>query len=234
MEQCPQMERVASLVGEELVPYQRADVISHIQRCPECRLQIARMSWLARTLPASRNGEPPPDTPHLTDLEVAAFATNSLPAEQAQYLEAHLARCEECARLLASVRKALDEYEEVFGKPERPPSRESRWRRVRQDLRIAFSTRRTAAAMLGALLLYLGECACFALAVGHVLLACLPWPPSYDGLPDFWPLWLIEQGPWRLATFAGGCILIAVVLRVFAGKLYRAACRARARTAPNR
>jgi len=223
MDQCPQMDRVVALVGEELDGFQQARVISHIQRCPTCRTQVARISWLARAMRAHEAPETPPETPHLTDLEVAAFATNGRLGGQAKYLEAHLARCAECARLVAAVRKALDEYEDVFGTGGALGGQALWWVGVREDLRRASTEWWTTAAAIGALVLYLGQCALLALALAHTVHACVPWPPTFADVPSFWPLSRLAVGPVRLAGFLSVCISGAVVLRLLAGWLYRLA-----------
>jgi hypothetical protein len=225
MDRCPEIDHISALVGEELDQYEQAAVTTHLQRCPQCRSQVARISWLGRSLAAVKLPDTEPDTPHLSDLEVAAFATHSVRGEQAQYLEAHVARCAECAHLLVSVRKALSEYEDLFGPVGPPGDQASWWEHVRGDLGRVCSTWDRALAGAGALALYLGECALFAVVAVHVIYACIPWPPHYDGAPLLWPFILVPEGPIRFGVFAATCVVGALGLRALAGRLYHAARR---------
>jgi anti-sigma factor RsiW len=214
------MEIVAALVGGELDAHAQAAVISHLHRCPECRAELGQISWLARALQTTRDIEVATDTPHLTDLEVAAFVTNSLRGPQAAHLEAHVARCAQCAHLLASVRKALDEFAELFGEPTPPPP-EPPWPRIIRDVRRALMSFPTASALIGALLLFLAQCGFLALPIAQVFAALLHIAPFLDGTPDFAPLASIPD-PWlRLLAYFASCLAGALVTGWTARRLYR-------------
>jgi anti-sigma factor RsiW len=227
------MERVAALIGGELGAHAQAAVIAHLHRCPSCAAELGQISWLARTLQTTREIEVAPETPHLTDLEVAALVTNSLRGAQAAYLEAHVARCAQCARLVASVRQALDEFAELFAEDLPPPPGPS-WAEIVQDVRAALTHFRSAAALLAALLLYLAQCVLFSVPVAQIAIALLGSQTFFEVTPAGEPwAWVPADLP-RLAVYWGVCVAGGLLAGRAARALYRWAVRFPARSGGDR
>ena len=80
-------------------------------------------------------------------------------------------------------------------------------------------------AAAGASLLYLGQTALLAAALGLVLAACYPWPPTFDGTPSLPPFTLIPQGLLRFVAFGLTCLAAAALLKRAVRRLWSIATR---------
>jgi hypothetical protein len=84
----------------------------------------------------------------------------------------------------------------------------------------ALSTIRGALLVLGALVVYAGECVLLAVAVAQFVLAWFIEPTGFDAVPSAWPLSLFPSGPPRFWFFIACCIVVAALLRCAAGRLF--------------
>jgi len=224
MRECPQMEWLASRLGEELSEADRDAVQRHVAACDLCQVELRRLDWIARRL-AELEPAPAPPSDHLSDLDLATFAVRGHGPDEAAAAVGHLAECNGCRRELAAVRVALDQYTELFGDEAAAGPPVSSWQQLQASLRLAVSTRRRAALATAALLCYLGECLGFAFAATQLLFRYVLSPTGYHFLPLFWPLYLIGRPPLLLGAVVLACTLVALGLRWCAGRLYRAAVR---------
>lgn len=221
MNTCPPMDEVARLVGGELSPAEQAALITHLRGCPACRRRMADVSWLARAIRSARDMVPSADEPHLTDLEVAAISTHSLEGPRTEVLLRHVGDCGRCAQLVAAVRKALDDFAELFGDDSDTPP--SWWSRLIDGIRRAFRSPGTALALLGAAVLLIVGLGLASLAIGLGGAELSRRLPSTVGIGAVWPISALQQT--ALGMWAGvlACLASTVACRQGAARLWRIA-----------
>ena len=213
---CPTMDDIVAGLGPELTEEQQRALQEHLEHCDLCRAQFQRMGLIVRYLstppPAQLTGEP-----HLSDLDLAAFAHARFGTEDSQRILRHLLRCPECRQVLAAARLAMDDFESQQTRPTLI------WEDMRDELRLAISTPKRALLLLGAALTYITECFFFAVALGQLILAYVIASPGCWVEPSCWPLSFVPEGPARLWTLVVGCVALGFVMRFLAARLYKRA-----------
>jgi anti-sigma factor RsiW len=219
MRPCPEIEQVAAMVAGELPPDERAELVRHLQECRSCWAYLARVRWLADILPSLGTLSAGADSPHPTDLELAAYTAGGLARQQAEGLETHLADCDECAHVLGAARRGLEAYEDLRGGPpsEAGPSR------LREELALALATWRGRLLLAGAAVARVIECLGLALVAAQTLVLLLQKPVGWDELLQVWPFTALPTGPSRLALFVAVCLGCGLLFRAVARRLYRLA-----------
>lgn len=213
---CRAMDEIVDGLGPELSEAEQAAIQEHLESCPLCRAQFRRMGLIVRYLSVPPSG-PPTGQPHLSDLDLAAFAHARFGAEDAGRIVSHLTQCPECRQVLAAVRLAMDDYER------RQAGRGLNWDELRDEIAVALSTPRRAVRLFGAAAAYVAECLMLAVALGQLMLGYAISHPDYWTVPDWWPLGLIPEGQLRLWVLVFGCGVGAALMRVLAARLYRGA-----------
>ncbi len=215
---CQQMTDLLASIGEEMTEQDQMAIQSHLENCGFCTAQFNRVRWIVRYV-AELPADTPPDTEHLTDMELASFAWARFNADDADRIVKHLAQCQECRRAVAAVRVALDEYEAE----ER--ARSFSWDQIKREMRMGMSSPTRFAALLGAAASYMLECLLLAAAVGHLLLAYAIAPTGYEAVPAVFPLSLVAEGAGRLWALVTAALAGGVGFRQLAVRLYRKAVR---------
>jgi len=210
------MDDIVSSLGPELSEAEQEAIQEHLESCELCRAQFRRMGMIVRHLSAPQS-DPPTGQPHLSDLDLAAFAHARFGAEDAARVVGHLAACPVCRQVLAAARLAMDEYEQRRSTPG------LNWDELRDEWAVATSTPRRAVRFAGAVAAYLVECLLLAVAVGQLILGYAVSHPYFWTVPRFWPLGLLPDGPIRLWALVAGCGAGAVLMRMLSGRLYRRA-----------
>ena len=210
------MEDIVAGLGPELTEAEQEAIQQHLEQCELCRAQFRRMGLIVRYLSAAET-EPPTGEPHLSDVDLAAFAHARFGAEDAGRIIEHLNHCPECRQVLAAARLAMDDYEQQQSRPGLS------WEELHDELKLAFSTPQRAAHLLGAVVAYLAECVLFAVALGQLILGYAVAGPDYWAVPDFWPLRVVPAGPARLWALVVICTALGFVARHLAARFCRQA-----------
>ena len=101
---CPNRELLPLLAAGELEGERRAELERHVAACDECRLELGRLRALADALILDLGrGQRPADSTCREAEAVMAYADGSLEEARRGPVEAHLASCSACRRLLADL-----------------------------------------------------------------------------------------------------------------------------------
>lgn len=120
MNQCSELQRYAEDLERREGAEPAPGLLAHMDDCEECREELQQVRRVAARMLAHQfedNGH----GPHLTDLEMATFATEGLGGPGAGYAVEHLADCSRCRRQFSHIRRLLEQHEDlIYGEFPRP------------------------------------------------------------------------------------------------------------------
>jgi len=224
MDECPNMQRIAEVLEAGTDLREAGEAVRHLHDCPTCREQLARMNWLAVSLgELPRPADDGAAEPHPEELQIAAFSVHGAPGWQVDVIEAHVADCDECLAVVASVRRRLEEAEEILGVRVVAPPPGTWSRGLRDAVAAALSSPARAAAFVGACVAYVAGCVSVALGLAHLIGWWVLGPIMPRTITDAWPLCYVPDGPLRLVALLFICVALALLARLLAGRLCRRA-----------
>lgn len=220
MKECDAVERYVSGIeaGEDMC-FER-DLLRHVTSCEHCREELAKVHRAAAMV-LLHHFDPEADGEHLSDLDLAVFATHGLDAPNADMAVEHLANCRECREQFSNVRRLLEQHEDlIYGETPRAKMPD---RSFLDQVRILLSDPARLFKGIGGFLSWIVEWALLLIVLFQFAAGYLAAPDGVGRSSATEILGIVPRNDFRFWFIAVTCIVLAILFRWLGAQLYHAA-----------
>ncbi|MBD3291698.1 MAG: hypothetical protein GF393_02140 [Armatimonadia bacterium] len=220
MRDCDAVEKHISLFDSDEHPPPDGDMLEHVRTCEHCRRELASVHCAAAGV-LLHSFDDESDDDHLSDLDLAVFASHGLDAPNADEAVEHLANCRSCREQFSNVRRLLEQHEElIYGEVPRARMPD---RSFLDQVRILLSDPARLFRGLGGFLAWVMEWAMLLIVLFQFAAGYLAAPAEIGRSRATEILGVVPRDDLRFWLIATTCIILAILFRWLGAQLYHAA-----------